>query len=112
VFPANRTGNVRPVSGFSKVKVRLDRICGVKGWTFHDLRRTTSTALARLKVPPHVTEKITNHRGSRVAGPMGKIYQRYDFLEERRDALELWATTLMRIVATGSRGEVMQLRAS
>jgi hypothetical protein len=59
-----------------------------------------------------VTEKITNHRGSRVAGPMGKIYQRYDFLDERRDALELWAETLARIVKNGSRGEVVQLRAS
>jgi hypothetical protein len=99
------------VCGFSKVKVRLDRICGVTGWVFHDLRRTASTVMAQLKVPPHVVEKITNHSGTGVAGPMGKIYQRYDYLEERRAALELWAETLMRIVRTGSRGEVVQLRA-
>ena len=105
VFPAHRTGNARPVSGFSKVKVRLDRICGVSGWVLHDLRRTTATKLAELKVPPHVTEKILNHRGSEGAGPMGKIYQRYDYLEERREALELWAPTLTRIVETGGRGE-------
>jgi integrase len=106
VFPAQRTGNARPVSGFSKVKVRLDRICGVQDWVLHDLRRTTATAMARLKVPPHVTEKILNHRGHAVPGPMGKVYQRYDYLEERRAALELWSTTLMELVH-----KVVQLRA-
>jgi hypothetical protein len=59
-----------------------------------------------------VVEKVLNHRGAGVAGPMGRIYQRYDYLDERRDALELWAETLQRIVTTGSRGEVVQLRAS
>jgi hypothetical protein len=68
-------------------------------------------ARAQLKVPPHVVEKITNHSSAGVAGPMGKIYQRYDYLEERRAALELWAETLLRIVRTGSRGEVVELRA-
>jgi integrase len=97
VFPANRTGNARPVSGFSKVKVRLDKICGVDGWVFHDLRRTAATAMARLQVPPHVTEKVLNHRSAETAGPVGKIYQRYNYFEERREALELWAQTLMRI---------------
>jgi integrase len=109
VFPAGRTGNARPVSGFSKVKVRLDRICGISDWVFHDLRRTVATAMARLQVPPHVTEKILNHRGHAVAGPMGKIYQRYDYLEERRAALELWAATLERVI---TRDKVVQLRAS
>jgi integrase len=35
------TTNCRmPVSGFSKVKERLDRLSGVSGWRLHDLRRT------------------------------------------------------------------------
>jgi integrase len=109
VFPAHRTGNARPVSGFSKVKARLDKICGVENWVFHDLRRTAATVMAQLRVPPHVTEKVLNHRSAETTGPVGKIYQRYDYLEERREALELWAATCMRIAATGSRGNVVQL---
>ncbi len=65
-----------------------------RDWVLHDLRRTTATKLAELRVPPHVTEKILNHSASRTVGPMGKIYQRYDYLEERREALELWAAAL------------------
>jgi integrase len=111
VFPGRRTEGARPVSGFSKAKARLDRASGVTGWVLHDLRRTAATALAQLRVPPHVVEKVLNHAAAGVAGPMGKIYQRYDYLAERREALELWAETLARIVATGSRGEVVQFRA-
>jgi integrase len=114
VFPATRErkkdGVARPVSGFSKVKRRLDLLCGamvkVDGkleprwprWVFHDLRRTVATELAKLRVPPHVTEKIINHGSSKVAGPMAKIYQRYDYLDERREALNLWASKLTEIV--------------
>jgi integrase len=102
VFPA-RGNAARPVSGFSKAKLRLDRFCGVQDWVFHDLRRTAATALAQLEVPPHVVEKIINHRGAGVAGPMGKIYQRYDYLKERRAALELWAQHVLRVSSTASR---------
>jgi integrase len=98
VFPGRRTNGARPICGFSKAKVRLDRLCGVTGWVFHDLRRSAATEMARLKVPPHVTEKILNHRASAVVGPMGRVYQRYDYLDERRDALELWGQSLLRIV--------------
>ena len=86
------------MSGFSKVKVRLDKLCGVPDWTFHDLRRTAATGLAQLKIAPHVTEKIINHTGTRTLGPMARIYQRYDYLDERRDALSLWGKTVTRLV--------------
>jgi integrase len=102
VFPAR--GNAgRPVSGFSKAKLRLDRFCGVQDWVFHDLRRTAATSMAQLEVPPHVVEKIINHRATGVAGPMGKIYQRYDYLKERRAALELWGQHVLRVASTASR---------
>ena len=103
VFPGRRTDGARPVCGFSKVKLRLDKICGVTGWVFHDLRRTTATKLAELGVPPHVTEKILNHAGAETTGPIGKIYQRYDYLDERREALQAWANALARIVAPPAR---------
>jgi hypothetical protein len=45
-----------------------------------------------------VTEKILNHRASNDTGPKGKIYQRYDNLEERREALGLRAQHVMKPV--------------
>ena len=35
-------GGDRPISGYSKIKRRLDERSGVTGWRFHDVRRTVS----------------------------------------------------------------------
>ena len=51
-----------PFNGWSKSKNALDQLSGVSNWTLHDLRRTFSTNMARLGVPPHVTEAILNHK--------------------------------------------------
>jgi integrase len=39
-------------------KRKLDRTSAVTGWTHHDLRRTFSTGLARLRVAPHIKEML------------------------------------------------------
>lgn len=55
-------------------------------WTLHDLRRTYSTAQARLGTPPDITEAILNHKtGSR--SPIQRIYDRYDRMEPMRVAM-------------------------
>lgn len=49
----------------------------------HDLRRTCRTLLASLGVPGHVAERCLNHKLKGVEG----IYDRYDYFEERKEAL-------------------------
>jgi integrase len=49
----------------------------------HDLRRTTRTLLAKLGVPHHVGELCLNHR----VGGVSAVYNRHEYLEERREAL-------------------------
>lgn len=58
-------------------------------WRLHDLRRTVATGLARLKVISEVRERILNHvrAGESV---IAAVYQRYDFGEEMRAALDRW----------------------
>ena len=75
----------RQVSGFSKAKRTIDRLSGVKNWRIHDLRRTGATTMQRLGVLPDHIELILNHSSKGVKG----IYQRFQYLEERKDALEL-----------------------
>ena len=58
----------------------------VEKFTPHDLRRTVTTRLADLGVAPHIAEKIANHQ---MAGTMA-IYNRAEYLPERKAALELW----------------------
>ncbi|MCO6415683.1 site-specific integrase [Siccirubricoccus sp. KC 17139] len=77
----------QPVSGFSRGLELLQRESGTEGWTWHDLRRTTASGLQRLGCPHDVIEAILAHRKPGVAG----IYQRHDFLPERRKWLARWA---------------------
>jgi integrase len=84
---SGRTG----FSGYSKAKAALDARCPLKEpWTIHDLRRTFSTQLAKLRVPPHVVEAILNHVSGAKAGVAG-TYNRHLYEEEKREALDLWA---------------------
>ena len=90
----------KPVNGFSAAKKELDeeikKVAGwtIDNWTFHDIRRTLSTGLAEMGVNLQVAEKILAHESGSLAGVAG-IYNRYTFLEERREALDRWATHVM-----------------
>jgi len=41
------------------------------------------------RVAPHVADKILNHQSGTISG-VAAVYQRHDFLSERRQALDLW----------------------
>ena len=68
------------------------RLPDVAPWVLHDFRRTLSTRLhgAPFSVAPHVVEAILGHVGGHRAGVAG-VYNRADYLEERRAALAHWA---------------------
>ena len=76
---AGRLGD-KPVSGCSAWKRKLDELSGVTGWTLHDLRRTTATELAKLKVPPHIIERILNHTTGEISD-IAAIYNRYNYID-------------------------------
>ena len=99
------SSGMRPVSGFSKMKVVLDKAAKVTDWRLHDLRRTGRSEMARLKVDDVVAERILNH----VPRGLIKIYNRYQYLDEKREALNLWARELRKITRP-SKGEVVRLR--
>ena len=87
-FVFSRLGS-KAFDQFSKAKRHLDQLCGVTGWRLHDLRRTCVSGMARLGVAPHVADKILNHQAGAISG-VAAVYQRHDFLAERRQALDLW----------------------
>lgn len=83
--------------GWSKAKSALDLRSGVTEWRLHDLRRTVATGLQRLGVRREVVEKTLNHVSQDKSGIAG-IYQRYDFADERRAALEAWGDYVLALV--------------
>ena len=71
-------------------KVRAE-LPDVPNFTIHDFRRTARTHLAALGVDPVVAERCLNHRIKGVEG----IYNRHQYFDERRVALEQWAGLLV-----------------
>jgi integrase len=85
------------ISGFSKAKSRAAKLAGVAAWRLHDLRRTMATRLAELGIPHPVVSKALNHSPRGVMG-VTAVYSRYEYLDERREAMERWAQRIGEIV--------------
>ena len=104
------TNGRTPLSGFNKGRTYLaDRMVQIASdeagkpveiphWTFHDLRRTAATTMARLGIPVRVTEAMLNHVSGTGGGIVG-VYQRHDYADEKRQALEAWARFLGGLVS-------------
>lgn len=79
-------------------KLFNEDVMPVEHFTVHDLRRTCRSLLASLKVPDHIAERCMNHKLKGVAG----TYNRYDYLDERREALDKLSLELEPIVEVDS----------
>jgi integrase len=98
------TGGNRPFSGFSKAKAALDKQIAklrkeegrepMAPWKQHDLRRTAKTLMARAGVRPDISERVLAHTIQGVQG----VYDRYEYLKEKHDALTKLTALINRIV--------------
>jgi len=93
------------ISGFSKAKLLLNEKIkdmndgeDIPEWRVHDLRRTAATGMAMLGTPLHIVERILNHisgtASAKVSGidaALVRVYQRFEYAEERKRALVDWA---------------------
>jgi integrase len=84
----------RPLTHFSKYKAALDTASGTSGWRLHDLRRTARTLLSRAGVAPDIAEQCLGHALTGIRG----TYDRHAYEPEKREAFELLAQQIQRIV--------------
>jgi integrase len=99
----------KPFQEFSRAKRSLDQLSGVAGWRLHDLRRTCVSGMARLGVAPHVADKILNHQAGTISG-VAAVYQRHEFLAERRAALDLWGAHIGQVLGETSQDRRIDLK--
>jgi integrase len=111
-----------PVWVGTKVKQRLDRrmlltlraLARARGedprsvelphFVNHDIRRTVRSRLSRLKISEEAREAVLAHARPGIKG----VYDVHDYLDEKREALELWAVRLRDIIGL-RRGNVVKL---
>jgi integrase len=95
VFCSSRTGAV-PMTWLQKAAERVREESKIEDFQAHDLRRTTATRLAAAGVPDPVLKMILNHSlGKDITG----VYNQYKYFEERKAALQAWASKLSMIVS-------------
>jgi Phage integrase family len=94
LFPA-RGNDETTFSGWS------NQLCEIDPWTLHDLRRTFATQLASLGTQPHIVERLLNHASGRISG-VAAVYNRYQYMDEMRAALERWESKLTRLLQSAT----------
>lgn len=112
-----------PISGFSKLKIRLDALmlaemqklldkradeegekrapAVIPRWVIHDIRRTGTTQMQALGIPIEVTERVINHLSGETAGIRG-VYNLYEYLPEKRRALDAWGAHLQAAISAAT----------
>jgi integrase len=99
------TAGARPVSGFSKMKARLDAAVSeerkkdgrepMSAWVLHDLRRTVRTRLVSdCGVDAFIAERVIGHALPGLHG----VYDQGTHRPQKRAAAEAWAARLLAIV--------------
>lgn len=68
---------------------------GIPHFTPHDMRRTVRSGLAAMKVDRDVARRILNHK---LEG-MDEIYNEYEYLDEKREALDQWGEKVRSLVS-------------
>lgn len=85
--------------GADAAKAKLPR------WTMHDLRRTAKTLMTRAGIAPHVSERVLGHVIKGVEG----VYDRHDYGDEKRHALDALAAEIGR-VQKGQSAKLLRLK--
>jgi integrase len=93
-----------PISGFSKIKTKLDKLSGVTAWVLHDFRRAGPSTLARLGFSSIVADKLLAHQPSALSS-VARTYQQHDFSAEKKVALEAWAAHVLRCAKPEKEGD-------
>lgn len=103
-FIFSTTGGKQAFNGFSKAKTALDqRLAALRekdgrepmaSWVLHDLRRTARSLMSRAGIEPDIAERVLGH----VIGGVRGVYDRHQYRDEKRAALDALAALIGRIL--------------
>ena len=83
-------GTGRPIVDTGAKMRAICKAAGIDNVTPHDLRRTFATGMAYLGVDMPVLKKLLNHTPSASQDITAAVYNRYQYEDEKREALNRW----------------------
>ena len=87
---------------------RIRKRVGVPEFNIHSLRTTFATRLAGLSVQPQVLSKILNHKKPGAGSTITAAYNKHEYKNERRAAMQNWSNELNRIL-TGQQAKITKI---
>jgi len=103
IFTAN---GKQAIGSHTLHKAAIDKASGVTNWVIHDLRRTARSLMSRAGVASDHAERCLGH----VIGGVRGVYDRHEYLEEKRLAFAALASLVDRIVNPSAQTNVVPLR--
>ena len=97
LFPIQKPKTNKPMPITSLTKA-VNRFCDreeFEPFTPRDIRRTCKTMFAEMGISKDIRDRIHNHALNDVAS---KHYDKYDYYQEKKIALDKWANRLLKIV--------------
>ncbi len=119
-FVFTTTGHT-PVSGFSRMKVQLDKAIlnarrkvdakaeGLAPWRLHDLRRSVASGMGDMGIAVSIIERALNHVSGTFAGLVG-VYQRQELWDDRERAFTAWDRRLASLTDGAPPANVVPMR--
>lgn len=95
-----------PISSQQKAAQRIRDSYKVKDFNIHSLRTTVATNLAGLGIAPQVLSKLLNHKKPGEGSLITAIYNKYNYEDELRTALNRWELKLKDILANNKKTSV------
>lgn len=84
---ARRPGEHINIDSVSKGAAHYCKHFGIEKWTPRDIRRTAKTVLGQEEVPKDLRDRLHGHAMNDVSS---QHYDRYDYLREKRQAMDVW----------------------
>ncbi|CAI1771532.1 Prophage CP4-57 integrase [Serratia quinivorans] len=94
LFPSPKDGTQRHTNNFSAAIAKFCKNHDITPFTPRDIRRTFKTLAGDMGLSIELRDRIQNHK---LTGVSSKHYDRYDYIRERRQGLELWEEKLNRL---------------
>ena len=102
-----QVGDRQRTASMSKRSKNTGTLCLPGGkWVMHDLRRTGATLMSMLGIAPVVIERCLNHTEQ---NKVQRIYQRYSYAPEMKQAWDLLGKRLVSLTAGKKPAQIIQL---
>ncbi len=102
LFPARSTGGPRRYDSLTKPVSVFVKQSGMPSFSARDLRRTFKTLAGSMGISLEMRNRLQGH----ALVDVGSVYyDRFDYLDQKRDAMEQWGAGLQKIIRSGFQNE-------